>query len=113
MRGQRADIIRVLTQRRQRKRKDRQAVIEVLPKLFRLNQVEKARVRRAHHAHIHAVDVGAAKALYFPVLQKAEKFCLHAQGKFPDLVEKERSPLRKVYPAEPRLNGPGKSAAPV
>src|SRR3954471_10217574 len=53
----------------------------------------KISIRRRDDAHVHLRSYVAAHAPHFLFLQHAQKFRLHLERQFADLIQKKRSPI--------------------
>ncbi len=106
-------VVGAVGERRNPKREDRQAVVEVLAERSRLHHRLEVAVGRGDDAD---VDLAAALRTHGPdvaVLEDAEQLRLHPEAHFADLVEEERAAVSDLEQAGARAVGAGERAADV
>ncbi len=106
--GQQDDVAPPLAQRRQVERKDVQTVKKVGPEPSRGEILLEVAIRCGDDPDIDADHAGGAERLELLFLEHPEQFGLGRRGEFPDLVEKNRPPVRLLETASPLVDGAGK-----
>ena len=102
--GQRPDVRAALAQRRQREREDGQPVVEVLSKAPLTDRRPEVLVGRGDDPHVHGLVPGGPEAPHRALFQHFEELRLERLGQEPDLVEEDRSAVRRLE--EARLGAP-------
>ncbi len=113
MPGEDQYVIATLAQRRDRRRVDRQPVIEVGAEMPVAHTVAQVSVGRRDDAHIHLPRLVRAQALDLAVLQGAQQLGLHRQRQFADLVEQQRAAVGGIEPPRAVGGGAGEGALDV
>src|SRR3954470_12325684 len=88
-----------------------QPEIQILAECSLAISLLKIAIGRSDYAHIHLRADVAADPAHFFFLKRTEKFGLHLQRKFADLIEKQRPAVGSLEEAIFRLERSGKSAA--
>ena len=109
--GQRQDVVAPLAQRRERQRKDVEAVVEILAEAAGGDFLAQAAVGGREHAHIERDRRAAAEALDFALLQDAQQLRLQRQRHLGDFIEQQRAALRLLELAGMRGVRAGEGAA--
>ena len=104
------DVVRPITQRRNRDRKHRQPEIEILPELPGRNRRAQVAVGRRDDADVHLQKGGAADALEPLLFERAEDLGLQRQRQIANLVEKQRPAVRELELAGLARSRAGKRA---
>ncbi len=81
-------------------------VEEVIPEASVLDGILQVPVGGGDHPHIHLSCHRFPHPLEFPVLQKAEQLHLRRRGDLPDLVQENRSSVRRLKPPLPVAHSP-------
>ena len=108
--AQHGDVAGPIAQRRQRDRKDVEAVVEILAELAGGDLLLEIPVRRRDHAHVDLDRLGAADALELALLQHAQQLDLHVGRQVADLVEEQRAAVGQLEAAEPPRDRAGERA---
>src|SRR5262245_54902562 len=87
--GQKRDILRMMTQRRDKDGNDIEAEEQVLAKLFAFNALFEIAVGSGENANIHFDGAVAAYPLEFAFLQHAQEFHLDRRRDFTDLIQQD------------------------
>ena len=83
------DVLAALAQRRQLDVDDREAEVEVLAEVARLDLLHQVAVGGGDHPHVDLDDVVAADAPHLAVLQHAQELGLQVQPQLAELVEED------------------------
>ena len=87
------DIVLPVAQRRQRKRKHEDPVVEILAEVPGRHLFLEIAMRGDDHANIHAHRRAAADALDLALFENAQQLGLHDRRHVADLVEKQRAAM--------------------
>src|SRR5437879_3826320 len=88
-----------------------QAIKEVFTRSSGGHLAAQVAVGSRDQPHIHATYFGRTRSLDFPVLDHAQKLCLHGEARFANFVEKYRAAVSIFEEAGSRLGGARESAA--
>ena len=89
------DVLFAFAQRRDMKRDDADAVVEVLAELPRLDHALEVAISGGDQTHVHRHIDGPAQRTQFALLQDPQQFGLHQQARISDLVKKEGAAVRR------------------
>ena len=98
---QRGNVLDPLAQRRDRDRKDVEAIVQIAPERSVLDHVLEIAVRGGHDPHVDALGPRAAEAFELALLQHAQQLGLHFHRDVADLVEEQRAAVRQLESARP------------
>ena len=111
MRYQHLYVFLSLSQRRQRDRKDAQAVIQIGTKAALADRILQVAISGRDHAYVHLYRVAAADSFKLTFFKHAQELGLQVQRQLADFIEKERAAIRDLKtPAAFRV-GSGERAA--
>jgi hypothetical protein len=105
MARQRRNVTRTFAQRRDVDRKHGQPKKQIFAELLRGDRRLQLAVRCGNDADVDVERLRAADTLEPLFLERAENLCLQPERQVPDLVEKQRAPVREFKP--PGLPGGG------
>ena len=91
MQRQRGNVVDTLAQRRDRHRKDIQAIVEIGSERSVFDHLHEIAVRRRDDPHVHLLGSRAAEALELALLQDAQQLGLHFRRDVADLVQEQRA----------------------
>ena len=90
-----------LAQRRHFDSNNRQPVPKILTKFPVLNELMQIPVGSRDHAHIDLSGSRRADRTYLPLLKKSQKLQLKALVNFADLIQEDRSVIRRLKDTDP------------
>ena len=111
MAGKRRDVALPVAQRRDRDVDDVEPVIEVLAEAAGGDLLAEAPVGRGDDAHVDGERAGAADALDFAGLDRAQQLGLGLEREVADLVEEQRAAVGQLEPALLALHRAGERPA--
>src|ERR1700722_13732845 len=104
---QQRNILPALTQGRYLNGENVQPVVEIAPKLARLNHRFQIAVGRSDETEVHFAGLGTPEALELPFLQRVQKLGLNFHGDIADFVEEQRSLIGKFQSPDFLADGAG------
>src|SRR5262249_53080164 len=104
---QQRDVFAAIAQRRGLDREDVEPVEEIAPEASRLVPRREVAVRGGDDPHIAPPRPGLADALELLLLEDVQELGLHRERHLADLVEHQRSALRRLEASGPVLKGTG------
>src|SRR6185503_20816047 len=105
-----AHVFRTIAERRHLNRRDREAIIEIEPKLAGFGGREQIAVRRGDDAQIHPARLAPAHGPDLARLEGAKEHRLERRRRFADLVEEERAAVGELEEAATRAVRAGERA---
>ena len=93
------DVGAALAERRQRKRDDGEAMVEVLAKVVARHRGAKILVGGGHDPHVGGLGARAAQTAHRALLERREELGLERRGEQADLVEEQRAAMRELKEA--------------
>ena len=105
---QRGNVFDAFAQRRNRDRKDVQAIVEIASEQSFFDHVLEIAVGRGDNPHVHPLRAGAAKPLELALLQDSQQLRLHLRRNVADLVEEQAAAVRQLESAGTADGGAGK-----
>ena len=88
------NLLTPLSERRQTKSKDVQAVVEIFPKPTLGYELFQVRVRRRNDSHVYALWLRFSQRMHLHCLEEPQQLGLDIQRKFPNLIKKQRPQSR-------------------
>ena len=110
MQRQRRNVVDALAQRRDRQRKDTQAIVEIGPERSVFDHLHQIAVRRRDDPHVHLLGSRAPEPLELTLLQDAQQLGLYFRRNVADLVQEQRAVMRQLEAADPPGRGTGERA---
>ena len=103
-------VVGALREIRQRDRKYRKPVIEVLAEQFLLHQFLEIAACGGDESHVALEFLVGPDAAEGPLLQKTKQLHLHRNREIPDFIKEERAAVRRFSPSDAALAGVGERA---
>ena len=99
--------LRPLPQRREVDWNYRQPIVKVLAELTRLHRCTQVDIRSRNDPDVYLRGGGPSQTPDLTFLQCTKQLHLQGGGEFPDFIEKQCSPLRRLKQPGPIIVGPG------